>query len=86
MDATPLPPAVLASALQDVIHSDSGAVRAAKSFRYRKPDEHTRRQRAIAAIIDLMLDGADPEDGWSSAAIAEVRREEEKRGARRVVL
>ena len=54
----------------------------------RKPDEHTKRQRALSVVIDIELDALEPDDdhGFDSIAIARVRREEERRGARRIVL
>jgi len=76
------------SAASDVsISADPWVAQLMAATPIRRPDEHTQRQRDIEyEMLWREIGEMESEDGWSSAAIAKVRREEERRGARRVVL
>jgi len=52
----------------------------------RRPDRHTveQRRRELAwTLADAIMRQCREREGWNSAAIAEVRREDERRGAHR---
>jgi hypothetical protein len=87
----PLPPDILASALQDRIHPTSGRLLGATRIPMppRRPDEHTQAQRKAAAAMaandraSLTARYLRSLNGSTHEEIQQVRREDERRWATR---